>query len=281
MIVVRLIGGLGNQLFQYAAGRALARRRGVDLGLDVRAYANNRRRYGLDAFAIKVAPVENRALPPRGLLDLLLGRLAGRSPFTVYRENGPGFDPAVLSMPDGTYLKGYFQSDRYFADAVSEIRDELRTIGLPNTARTALQAAIADTCAVSLHVRRGDYLTDPKVNRVHGVLDIDYYLRATELIAARVGVEPTFFAFSDDPDWVEANLRLRFPLVVVRQRGAAHEDLRLMAACRHHIVANSSFSWWGAWLNPSPDKIVVAPKAWFRDPAIDTSTLVPEGWLRT
>ena len=98
----------------------------------------------------------------------------------------------------------------------------------------------------------------------------------------RVGGDPTFFVFSDDPAWAAENLRLGFPMQVVAHNGRerATEDLRLMAACRHHILANSSFSWWGAWLNPSPDKIVVAPQPWFRDPAMDESTIVPERWLR-
>lgn len=117
---------------------------------------------------------------------------------------------------------------------------------------------------------------------MHGTVDLDFYARAAELVAARCGSTPAFFVFSDDPVWVAANLKLRFPVrpVVHNPTEKGTEDLRLMALCRHHIIANSSFSWWGAWLNPAADKIVVAPRSWFRDPTKDTAALIPQEWIR-
>ena len=285
MIVVCLRGRLGNQLFQYAAGRALALRLGVELGLDKRVFTRTRRHnFGLDAFGIKTTLVKSAALPAndRGLRRRLrrLLRPQRRTPFSEFREHDLTFDPAVLQLPDWTYLDGYFQSDLYFADHAATIRTELAVLPLQTPTNKLLGESIANCYAVSLHVRRGDYVTKAAYKSRFSTLGPDYYARAVEAIAARAKGRPTVFIFSDDPDWAEANVRLEFPTHVVRQTGAAYEDIRLMAACHHHIIANSSFSWWGAWLNPLATKIVVAPATWFKDPTRDTSTLIPGDWLR-
>jgi hypothetical protein len=283
MIVVALNGGVGNQLFQYAAARALALRLGVPVGLDRRWYDGRRsRQYALDRFAIEAAPVDPAALPFRDgkILGRLLSGFGGR--MRVYRETGLAFDPRLTELPDGTYLRGVFQSERYFADREETIRRDLAFVDPPDAGTLAVLGEIGESLAVSLHVRRGDYVADAKIASVHGTVALDYYARAAELIAARAGGEPRIFVFSDDPAWVAENLKLGFPLRIVAHNGGerATEDVRLMAACRHHILANSSFSWWGAWLNPSAGKIVVAPDPWFRDPALDDSTLVPDHWIR-
>ena len=135
--------------------------------------------------------------------------------------------------------------------------------------------------AVSLHVRRGDYVSDPATNRFHGTCSPDYYRQAVDYVIGRAGV-PHLFVFSDDQEWTRANLQFAVP----RRSSSAnppdcgYRDMQLMARCRHHIIANSSFSWWGAWLNPSPEKIVVAPKQWFSSPRNDTRDLVPPNWVR-
>ncbi len=283
MIVVALDGGIGNQLFQYAAARALALRLGVPVGLDKRWYEGREgRHYALDRFAISPEPVDPGMLPFRDgkILGRLLSGFGGR--MSVFRERGLAFDPGVLALPDGTYLRGVFQSERYFADQAETIRRDLAFADPPDAGNRALLEEIGESLSVSLHVRRGDYVANPKIAGVHGTVSLDYYARAAELVASRCGGDPLVFVFSDDPAWAAENLRLGFPTRIVDQNGEtqATEDLRLMAACRHHILANSSFSWWGAWLNPSAAKIVVAPQPWFRDPALDDSTLVPDRWIR-
>ena len=282
MIVVALTGGVGNQLFQYAVARALALRRGVAVGLDTRWYRGRRgRNYALDRFAIRTEPVDRGLLPARD--GKILGRLlAGRGGrLKVHRETGLAFDPAVADLPDGSYLRGVFQSERYFADHEATIRRDLAFADPPDAANRALLAEIGEGLSVSLHVRRGDYVANPKIASVHGTLPLDYYARAVELIASGASGDPRLYVFSDDPAWAAENLDLGLVTRIVDHNGnRATEDLRLMAACRHHILANSSFSWWGAWLNPSADKIVVAPRPWFRDPALDDSTIVPERWVR-
>ena len=233
----------------------------------------------------------SRSRPSRSILPALpfrdgsvLGRLlSGRGGrFRIYREKGLAFDPRVLSLPDGTYLRGVFQSERYFADQEGTLRRDLAFADPPDTQNDAMLAEIGENLSVSLHVRRGDYASDPKIASVHGTLTLDYYRRAAALVAAHVGSDPLFLVFSDDPAWVAENLRLGFPTRIVDHNagGPATEDMRLMAACRHHILANSSFSWWGAWLNRSAEKIVVAPRPWFRDATLDDNTIVPERWIR-
>ena len=144
-----------------------------------------------------------------------------------------------------------------------------------------MAAEIAACNAVSLHVRRGDYAADPVVTSMHGLCPLDYYDRAVEYVLGRVS-DPAFFLFSDDPDWVREHLKLRGSVSVVDHNGpdSGSEDLRLMSLCRHHIIANSTFSWWGAWLDPRPDKLVIAPKRWFADESLDTSDLLPAGWVK-
>jgi hypothetical protein len=286
MIIVRVSGGLGNQMFQYAAGRALALRAGLPLGLDLRHYARAREHgYGLAAFRLADVPVDPKALPPlprRQPLAALLWRLAGRQP-RPWRERHLGFDPAIAAIRGPAWIDGYFQSERYFADAVDTIRAELSPAAPPDPENARWLAEIrAEPRAVSLHVRRGDYVRNARFAARHGTCTPDYYDRAVAAIAERMGEAPVIYAFSDDPAWVRDNLRLPCEMRIPAHNDASRnvEDLRLMSACRHHVIANSSFSWWGAWLNPDPGRIVAAPARWFADPAMSNPDIWPEGWLR-
>lgn len=283
MILVSLFGGLGNQMFQYAAGRALSDRLGLPLVLDRRHYDRAvEHGYALDAFRLAdVAPAS--ALPPTARaepLRHLLWRLSGRGP-RRFRERGLGYTPGFATISGPVWLHGYWQSERYFAAQAELIRADFtpRLPPGPGTARCLEDIATRD-CAVSLHVRRGDYVRNPRFAALHGLCGPEYYARALERIAAASGAEPVVFAFSDEPDWVRDNLALPFETRVVSHNDASrsHEDMFLMAACRHHVIANSSFSWWGAWLNPRPDKIVIAPARWFADPRISNPDILPQGW---
>lgn len=293
MIVARLTGGLGNQLFQYAAGQRLAQVRSAELKLDLTGLGNpdyrTVRHYELAPFNVMQSfateeDIAKLTRPYSGLLPRLFHRITRkgeRRPMSYIKEPHYHFDPRILDLPDGVYLDGYWQSERYFADIAGLIRKEA-TVREPLVGRNAdLAREIADCQAVSLHVRRGDYVKDEITHRVHGVCGLDYYARAVTYIANRVNV-PVFFIFSDDPAWARENIKLHHPMQIVDHNGPDHgyEDMRLMSLCRHHIIANSSFSWWGAWLNPLPDKIVVAPERWFNNYDADTRDLCPAGWVR-
>lgn len=288
MIITRLQGGLGNQMFQYAAGLRLALARGTCLKLDLSLLddpsAVTKRAFALGDFPIRAGlagpedlarvAARERSLPRR--LARRLGRGAGAT------ERHFHFDPAVLSLPDDSCLRGYWQSERYFADVADSVRRDF-TLGPPAGRNAALLEEISACNAVSLHVRRGDYVTHPRVRAMHGTCTLDYYRRATAFVAERVK-DPVFFLFSDDPEWTRAHLDLddAGPARVVDHNAPeqGHEDMRLMSRCAHHVIVNSSFSWWGAWLDPRPEKIVVAPDPWFRDAPHDTRDLLPEGWVR-
>ena len=284
MITARLVGGLGNQMFQYAASRALALRRGVGLRLDVSNFNTyHLHKYGLHHLAISAEVTDQRQLPNAGARVLEhLRHLVGLNTPALYCENGLRFDPAVLALPSNTTLDGYWQCERYFADYADPIRAELfvKTPAIGDNLKY-LDLFCSGT-SVSVHIRRGDYVFNTQANSVHGTCDISYYEAAAHYIAARCAEAPTFYLFSDDPDWVRDNFHIPFKRRLVMHNGADRnfEDLRLMSACSHHIIANSSFSWWGAWLNPSKEKIVVAPQRWFKTLALDSADLLPADWVR-
>ena len=195
-------------------------------------------------------------------------------------ENSFQFDPTFLELPDGVYIEGYFQSELYFAEITDRIRSEL-TLPEPTDARSRSvveKMRSAPGATVSLHVRRGDYTIHTGI----GTTSVEYYVRAANHIAAAIGEALTLFVFSDDIGWATANLKLPYPTHFIAGGNTLRPqaDLWLMSQCRHHIIANSTFSWWGAWLNPSPTKIVVAPAVWFAEWKRDESTLIPESWVR-
>jgi len=293
MIIVRLIGGLGNQMFQYALGRNLARINKTTLKLDkteleLKPLSGTPRSYNLQVFNI----VENFASGEE--IKKIRGSSSGRL-FTVVtkmlklRERSSVvsekkdyvFDSRVLRSGDNVYIQGYWNNEKYFRDIRKMILKDF-TIKEPidKTNETTLNQ-INNTLSVSLHVRRGDYIKSKKTNQHHGTCGLGYYQNAINIIASKVK-NPSFFAFSDEIKWVKNNLKTEYSIKYVDHNDDAHnyEDLRLMSACKHNIIANSSFSWWGAWLNPNQDKIVIAPKKWLNDPSIDTSDVTPKSWLR-
>ena len=291
MIIVKLMGGLGNQMFQYAAARRLALRHDVPLKLDLSFLegdqnGNTPRRFALDCFAINAGKASRRevvlmsgqaATRPETFLARVSRKICH---YTDYRERFFRFDPKVLCLPDNTYLEGYWQSEQYYTDYAETIRREFM-VKQPLLGRNReLADEIRSVNAVSVHIRRGDYVTDLGTNAVHGLCSTEYYRKAEEMIVQSVE-KPVFFVFSDDPEWVEVNFEPRCPVIYSNRNGEVpYEDLRLMSLCRHHIIANSSFSWWGAWLSVNPDKIVIAPERWFNDPSINTVDLIPVGWHR-
>lgn len=286
MIVVRLCGGLGNQLFQYAAGRRLADARRTELVLDLSWYerkpsSDTLRAYELGHYSIQARP----ATPGEALwCRLHEGRLLRRLSLLPRRwrhcrEKDFEFDPQVLDLPDNSYLDGYWQSHRYFEDVADLIRTELAPIARFGAQDEKVAAKIATGNSVSVHVRRGDYVTHQVAAQTHGLCSLDYYKAALARVLPHVA-QPHFFVFSDDPVWTREHLPLPGPATFVDHNGpaTAFQDLRLMSLCHHQITANSSFSWWGAWLNARPDKMVVTPRQWFaRQRNIDS--LIPDNWI--
>jgi hypothetical protein len=281
VVVTRLEGGLGHQLFQYAAGRRLALARGVPLLIDRLVVGGDSRPDALDPFDIhaRAAPATARAaFDAHTLTQRLIRRMRGRR---LVRERSPRFDPAILDLPGNAYLDGQWQSEQYFADVADTIRADLTWQAAPGSWSTELVARIESGNAVSVHVRRGDRVSDSRSAALHGTCPVAYYRRAWRLIRERVQ-DPWFVVFSDDPAWARAELTFLDPVKFASDPGHRpdHHDLWLMTRCRHHVIANSTFSWWGAWLSGGDDQIVVAPDRWFADPASDGRDVVPPAWAR-
>lgn len=283
-----MLGGIGNQFFQYAVGRSLAIRHKGELLLDdsllrQRRFGVTPRGYGLAMYNIlarKLNPDEESSLQflVRHPFRYLYATGLLKSDFTYYREPHFEFDSRLHQLAGDLILEGYWQSERYFADIANELRRELQPINLLDVKAQEILNQILNENSVSLHVRRGDYISNPTVVNNHVVCDFAYYQKAVSIVAERVA-NPVFFVFTDDPLWVTNKFRIDFPMVLVSRLNTwpAYDDLRLMSHCAHNIIANSSFSWWGAWLNSSPKKIVVAPSRWFRAEK-NTQDLIPPRW---
>lgn len=294
MIIVKLKGGLANQMFQYAAARRLACICNSCLKLDL-SFLNGAqegcvpRTYELSNFQITAevaTPVEIARISGqkkkriRSLFSRMLKSSKAELSPGIYQESCFQFDPAVLDLPDNTYLDGYWQSERYFSDIKEIIHQEFTVKTELSGKNIEIASAIRGSeSSVSLHVRRGDYVANQRTFEFHGVCAEKYYRNCIEALYKEV-TDPCFFVFSDDPGWAEKNLRLDSPAYFMTHNGAdkGYEDLRLMSMCRHNIIANSSFSWWGAWLNTYPRKRVYCPDPWFNAPDMDTSDLIPDTW---
>ena len=285
------MGGLGNQLFQYAVGRQAAVDHTTDLLIDTRWFkTQSLRRYSLDDYPINIRTANIFELEPfaqtfPGLTwRWILQQTQWSSPkldYLVVSELSPSYHPDMLKQPGHLYLQGYFQTEQYFNRIASEIRNTIKPIQEPDTQNRKYLDLIESTQSVSLHVRRGDYVKNLKTNQFHGTCSIEYYLQAIKLIVEQIN-SPSFFVFSDEPDWVKNNLNIPFATFILRQNNIyrASEDLRLMSHCKHHIIANSSFSWWGAWLSENPDKIVIAPNKWFASPNKLSDGRIPATWIQ-
>lgn len=285
MIAVQLLGGLGNQMFQAAAGYVLARRRGAGLVFDLSRYrAAGLRAYALAPFGLEITTRTNEDgawLHLRQALGLAPKHVPGWWHGGVYREPGFRFDPEFRKLPDQTLISGYFQSPRYFEPFTEEIAVRFATEKLASAEAKVLAGRLEGETSVAIHVRRGDYSADPRAAAVHGLLPDSYYEDAADFIADRVP-GARFFLFSDDPK-AATEIAARLPRAEVLNGGSAGNDLFLMSRARHHIIANSSFSWWSAWLDRREGGIRIAPEAWFTPEAAatrPTDDLIPSEWVR-
>lgn len=291
MVVTNLIGGLGNQMFQYAAGRALSLQYKTPLRLDISGFVNYELHQGFELHRVFNCSAEiasktdvRRTLGWQSLP--FVRRVLLRPSMVAFRHENyiiePHFHywPSFHQLTKDSYLQGYWQSEKYFTDVATQIREDF-TFKLPMKNKDAeLVLDMNQLNSVSLHVRRGDYVINPQATSVHGLCSIEYYQMAIKYISERVHL-PNLYIFSDDIAWVKNNLKIDFPHHYINHNHGAESfnDMRLMSFCKHHIIANSSFSWWGAWLNPSADKIVVAPQRWFANDN-NTQDLIPHGWVR-
>lgn len=291
-IVPRIFGGLGNQLFCYAAARGMALTNNAELIIDdVSGFARDhayQRHYQLDHFNIpcrKATPFE-RLEPFSRVRRVLKRKWSQCIPFAeraYIQQQGIDFDPRLLAVkPRGTvYLEGYWQSEGYFKDVEATIRQDLQIKPPTDAANLAMAAQIRNCTAVAVHVRFFDEPRAQGINNAPG----DYYARAVERMAS-IAPDAHYFVFSDQPEAA----RIRIPLpdervtLVSHNRGDEHAyaDLWLMTQCQHFIIANSTFSWWGAWLSDHAHKKVIAPGFEMRQGKMSWGFvgLLPRAWIR-
>ncbi|HVO28648.1 MAG TPA: alpha-1,2-fucosyltransferase [Candidatus Paceibacterota bacterium] len=296
MVTVALRGGLGNQMFQYALGSDLAKKNGTGLALDT-TFLNDRfprpgfvyRRYELGVFGIEprltaLSKLSSRVPVPGLWLGLDLGLAKAKDILHVrriVRENsGRHFDPAVLSVGGDVWLWGFWQSWRYFEDIAPEVRQAFSFRHELSGAAAGLARDILKSNSVALSVRRSDYTSAANIKNFGGT-DMAYYDRAIRQMTARAGkgAPPRFFIFSDDIPWCRENIKPPFPTVYIPQDIGWEAAMHLASLARHHIIANSTFWWWAAWLSQSPGKIVIAPRQWSRTQIADRDGIVPPDWM--
>ncbi|RAJ97574.1 glycosyl transferase family 11 [Larkinella arboricola] len=297
MIVVELMGGLGNQLFQYAAGKSLALRNNTELFVDTQFLMSRNvesrhvtyRNYDLDIFTIKPPLISSSVSVRYGNGSSLLIRhikrwvnrllKVGHLQY-IYERTPYQYDSRVDNLRDNVYLSGYWQSIRYFQCIQQQLREELQFADpIPDYAIGLAKEIRSNPSAVFVHVRRSDFVN----NRRHNVVPPVYYQQAERLISERIKT-PAFYVFSDDIEWCRTHIRFNAPTVFVGNEWAgnrAQTHLQLMTFCHHFIIPNSTFGWWAAWLNPSVDKVVVAPKKWayVNQNFISSDELTYPGWL--
>ncbi len=269
-VISTINGGLGNQMFQYAAGRALALRLGVPLELDISFYGAGRHRsFELGKFGIVAAMAAKR-----GLFAKLLG---GKDALPEFDEAHFHFDPRFDDLHSPVKLEGYFQSPRYFAGYSENIRRELTPPNPVDRETLALGARMGGEGSISLHVRRGDYVSKPSAASVFSQCTLDYYRKALKQLPADLPV----YVFTDDLVWAKSNLEFGRALIFAGDRPVVTGlgDLWLMTKASHHIIANSTFSWWGAWLKTAIGT-TIAPTPWFKTDENSDVDLIPENWLK-
>lgn len=291
MIITKIHGGLGNQLFEYAAGRMLASKYKTILKLDISSLtkAETKRNFNLGIFNINADIATNDEVVVINKLDTSKKRkilwnmmfFLGIKKFYFFREKGMRYDPSIRKIPDNSYIHGHWQSEIYFKEIEDSIRKEFVVKTVQSGSNAVMANKIFNSNSVSIHIRRTDYVMNDSFKKIYDVCNLKYYDDAIRYVMKKVD-NPTFFIFSDDINWVKNNMS--FPkgviFVDINDSNTCYEDLRLMSQCKHNIIANSTFSWWGAWLNTNQDKIIITPDKWFNLTEIDISDLLPTSWIR-
>ena len=294
MIVVKLAGGLGNQMFQYAAGRALAEKHHTKLLLDIfflmdRSPRRNfvYRSFNLDLFDLDFVFATENQVVSFGRFERFaryyfpIKRIFSKAVLNYKREDPYKFDESFFSLKDNSYLEGYWQSEKYFKEIENIIRKDFTFKNIDNINNQALLEQFRKGTSVCLNVRRGDFVFNPNASQHHGTCTLDYFHDAVKYYRERFS-DAHLFVFSDDIKWCCENFTEDYYTVIGHEYAGKYfgNYLYLMTKCMHYIIPNSSFGWWAAWLNNGADKLVIAPKKWYNNPKMDVSCLVPREWIR-
>lgn len=284
MIIISIHGGLGNQMFQYALGRSLSLAHKLPFKIDssyLRSENQSKRTLRIHKFNINIEEATEKEIAMyKGYLRKIIHRFLPFSKKKTILEELPDFDKKILDKKSG-YFFGHWNSEKYFLKYKKVIITDFK---LKNPFGLIAMDIFDNICgeqnSVSVHIRRGDYVSIKKITDHHGVLPISYYEQAMNYIKSKFP-NTHFFVFSDDIIWVKEHFPKKYNLTFVSDPKIEDcEELILMSKCKHNILANSTFSWWGAWLNQNPEKIIIAPKKWYRDSSISTEDLIPSSWIQ-
>ena len=283
MIGIRIIGGLGNQMFQYSTIKSLSLQIGKDFKLDIRGFQKySRNVFLLDRFNISglIANEEDYKRykwslrrPCRVLQSIGINKI-------WFQEQNYYYDKNLINLKDNIFLYGYYHSYKYFEKIIEVLREDFTLKKELNGMNRNISEIIKHENSVMVHVRRDDYLTNHKINSDYGICSLEYYKQAIDYVSERVN-NPHFIFFSDDFEWTKKTFNLRYPITFVEGNYYEPEiDLFLMSMCKHHIIANSTMSWWGAWLSRWQNKIIISPEKWFRNSKLSTQDLIPNNWIK-
>jgi hypothetical protein len=296
MICIQLNGGLGNQMFQYAFGKACAIKNQTDIILDIsrleRSHTspnNTTRSLEIHIFNSEITIASVKDLKKHKPIMYKIANViaintgyGGIQTSKYFIENKFYFNKKISLISTNCFISGYWQSYLYFNKIKTFIDDEYKFPELINIQNRSIMKEIKTVNSISLHIRRTDYINNNNNTEGHIVCSVDYYLKAVAVLSNKV-VEPVFFIFSDDINWAKKNIHLKYPCKFISNNTgkSSYIDMQLMSNCKHNIISNSSFSWWGAWLNKNPEKIVVAPKYWYTDENRNAkiSDLIPRMWF--
>ncbi|KIO54198.1 alpha-1,2-fucosyltransferase [Flavobacterium hibernum] len=291
MILIKLQGGLGNQMFQYAFASVLARKNNTKIVIEDSVYKLTEKKEGYTPRNFELSIFDNEYVFAKRSDTSLFSTLSiiqkvKKKINLNYPKifNEPTFEYSLKanSLKSPVFAIGYFQSFKYFIGFESYIRDLfVFPMNRLSSKNTDLISILKNKNTIAIHIRRGDYVNDIITNQVHGSCSFKYYEEAISIINSKIE-NPTLVFFSDDSVWVKDNFgALIFDKIFVDHNKELDSwmDMFLMSICSHNIIANSSFSWWGAWLNENPEKIVIAPKKWFQSKEIDIKSIIPEEWI--
>jgi hypothetical protein len=301
MIKIQITGGLGNQMFQYAAAKKAAVAHGTGILCDITSLRQRLKRHGkqyvfrdfklnhfnvhLQESALSQLSTYDLFKNSAYLLQLSLNKISEKLQIrSFFKEKTPfRYDDRFDKITSQAYLSGYFQNERYFKGIEDILRKEF-TLKKPlsEQAKKWMKIIMDAPLSIAFHVRRGDYVLDDATMKYHGFCDITYYEEAYQVMSKAMNTKSfEIFVFSDDVEWVKNNLSFSSATHYVSGDSLPdYEEQMLMSACNHQVIANSSFSWWGAWLNKNPEKIVIAPKRWIANETVDASDIYPEGWRK-
>jgi len=291
MIIIKLQGGLGNQLFQWAFGLSLANKSNAELKFDTESYVTDKLRSLeistlVDGIAIAKKNEIKKIRLENNTLNLLKRKIETLfNPYfkrTIICENTYLYDVRLDSQNyTSNYFEGYWQNEKYFINNRKQILNKInfKINNSKSYNQYKLQITETDSTAIAIHVRRGDYINDRRILEIHGICSLDYYKTSVRLMNEKYN-NIHFYIFSNDLNWCEKKFSFIKNKTYVKNTETVFEDLELMSLCKGQIIANSSLSWWSAWINQNPNKKVIAPKKWFNKTTINYSELVPENWLK-